>query len=29
MKFRHSAVLALVGWYLMFPPLTPQRQMSD
>ena len=23
MKPRHAAVLALVGWYLMMPPLTP------
>jgi hypothetical protein len=21
MKFRHAAALALVGWYLMMPPL--------
>ncbi len=23
MKFRHAAALALVGWYLMMPPLKP------
>ena len=24
MKIRHAAVLTLVGWYLLAPPLTPQ-----
>jgi len=30
MKFRHSAVFALIGWYLMLPP-TPhtQKQRDD
>jgi len=26
MKLRHAAALALVGWYLMVPPLDRQRR---
>jgi hypothetical protein len=26
MKFRHTALLALVGWYLMFPPIDPSSR---
>ena len=29
MKFRHAAALALVGWYLMLPPLTPNARWID
>jgi len=28
-KFRHAAALALVGWYLMLPPLTPNGRWID
>ena len=27
MKPCHAAMLALVGWYLMYPPLTPDNQV--
>jgi hypothetical protein len=29
MKPRHVAALALVGWYLMVPPLVPQWTILD
>jgi hypothetical protein len=27
MKYRHSAVLALVGWYLMLPPVNDDNKV--
>jgi hypothetical protein len=29
MKLHHAAALALVGWYLMLPPLRPDGPRSD
>jgi hypothetical protein len=32
MNLRHAAALALVGWYLMYPPTTPRpdhRNLTD
>ena len=29
MKFCHAAALALVGWYLMVPPVRPGTDLSD
>jgi hypothetical protein len=26
MKSRHAAAFALLGWYLMYPPMTPARK---
>ncbi len=28
MKARHAAALALVGWYLMFPPIDPASRFD-
>jgi len=28
MKPRHAAALALVGWYLMFPPIDPESRFD-
>jgi hypothetical protein len=29
MKSRHAAALALVGWYLMFPPIDPKTRFRS
>jgi hypothetical protein len=29
MNVRHAAALALVGWYLMIPPVNAKRQPDD